>query len=139
MAVQKTSQMPKITFTNKRVDTDTLRVNISKKKFTFKGNVLKYRDKDTRQIVIHIPSLDLTGYGATDKKAQEMINFLLVDFFAWLGKQNRDKIDNELRGLGWKRVEYSNKEYSRSFVDGDGKLQNFNAVADEVERLTLVA
>lgn len=131
--------MSKISFTTKPVDRDTLRVNMNKGKINFLGTVLKYRDKDTRQIVIFIPSLDITGYGATEKKAKEMISFLLNDYFAWLVKLSHNKIEAELRKLGWKHAEFSRKEYSQSFVDGDGRLQDFNAVADEVERLTLVA
>ena len=131
--------MSKITFTNKPRDTDTLRVNMNKGKINFHGNVLKYRDKDTRQIVIFIPSLDITGYGATEKKAKEMVSFLMNDFFAWLVKLSHNKIETELIKLGWMHVEFSSKEYSQTFVDGAGRLQNFNAVADEVERLTLVA
>ena len=131
--------MAKITFNNKSTKEDKLRINFNKKKVDFSGNVYKYRDKDTRQMVFHIPSLDLTGYGSTAKKAQEMTSFLLTDFFAWLIKLPHSKIEQELRNLGWKHVEFKNKEYSQTFVDGDGRLQNFNAVGDEVERLTVVA
>jgi hypothetical protein len=131
--------MAKISFSNKKIDTDTLRINLAKGKIKFHGNVLKYRDRDTRQIVIFIPSLDITGYGATEKKAQEMIHFLLGDFFAWLVKLPHSRIDTELRELGWKHLKYKNKEYSQAFIDGDGRLQNFNAVGDEVERLTVLA
>ena len=131
--------MAKVSFTNKSTNIDKLRINLNKKKVDFHGNVYKYRDKDTRQMVFHIPSLDLTGYGATVKKAQEMTSFLLTDFFTWLIKLPHSKIEKELRDLGWKQVQFNNKEYSQTFVDGDGRLQNFNAVADEVERLTVVA
>lgn len=131
--------MYKLSFSNKKIEVDTLRVNLNKRRVNFQGNIFRYRDKDTRQIVIHIPSLDLTSYGATEKKAEEMIHFLITDFFKWLGNLPHSKIDTELRNLGWKHVKFKNKEYSQTFIDGDGNLQNFNAVANEVERLTVVA
>jgi hypothetical protein len=40
---------------------------------------VKYIDKDTRQYVIYIPSLEISGYGATEAKAMEMVEFSLKD------------------------------------------------------------
>ena len=131
--------MGKITISNKPLANESLRINPRKGKIKFEGTILKYRDKDTRQIVIFVPSLDLTSYGATDKKAEEMIDFSLEDFFAWLIKLSPTQIESELKALGWKHVKYKNKEYSQTYVDEDGTIQNFNAVADKVERLTIMA
>lgn len=131
--------MGKLTISNKKVAQDTLRININKGKINLISNLFKYRDKDTRQIVYFIPSLAITGYGANEKKAMEMLKFSVEDFFSWLSKSPNKQIDEELKKLGWKHVQYKNKEYSQSYVDGDGKLHNFNAVGNEVERLTVQA
>ena len=97
-------------------------------------NVIKYRDKDTRQIVIYIPALELSGYGAVEKKALEMVNFSVDEYFTVLVRMSAKDMEKELTKLGWHhKNRYSNKEYSQAYIDADGKLQNFNAVADKVE------
>lgn len=131
--------MGKITVSDKKVSQDKLRVNLNTGKIKLISNLFKYRDKDTRQMIFFLPSLDITGYGTNEKKALEMLNFSIEEFFSWLMKQPHKQIDVELRKLGWKQVQYKNKEYSQTYVDGDGLLNNFNAVADEVERLTVEA
>ncbi len=119
-------------------DQDILKVNLHSHRVTLGARVYKYRDRDTRQIVIYMPSLELTGYGANEKKAMEILNFSVRQFFEYLIKlSSYPKIDSELRELGWKHSKYKKKEYSKCFVDGEGKLQNFNAVADEVEQLAI--
>jgi hypothetical protein len=132
--------MGKIVVSDKKMlKESTLRVNLTKHKISFAGILFKYRDKDTRQIVVFIPSLDITGYGATDKKALVMLNFLMNDYLQWLGKLSPKQIEAELTGLGWKHVKFKNKEYSQSYVDQEGELHTFNAVGNEVEKLTVVA
>lgn len=131
--------MAEFNFSSQKLDQDLLRIDFTKKKIRFEGNVVRFRDKDTRQIVVYIESLDISGYGNTGEKANEMASFLLKDFFNWLVNQPQKRIDDELRALGWRHVKYKNKEYSRSYVDGDGNLKDFNAVGDEVERLSIVA
>ena len=44
----------------------------------------KYIDKETRQYVIYIPSLEISGYGATEGKAMEMVEFSLKDYAEYL-------------------------------------------------------
>ena len=129
------------TISDKKLKEEYLRINISKskKKANCELTIFKYRDKDTRQIVLYIPSLEVTGYGSTEEKAQEMIKFSIDDFFHTLCTLSSKKIETELSKLGWKHHSLKNKEYSKVYVDGDGELKNFNAVADKVERLTLVA
>ena len=133
--------MGKIVISDKKNADDRLRLSLSKnrKKASITAGLFKYRDKDTRQIVLYIPSLDITGYGSDEEKAMEMINFSIDQFFRWITTLPNKQVEMELKRLGWKHVLYKNKEYSQTYVDGDGKLTNFNAVADEVERLTVVA
>lgn len=131
--------MGKLTISDKKITEDRLRLNLTKGKLKFSSTLFKYRDKDTRQIILYVPSLEISGYGIDEKKALEMLNFSMNDFFNVLTKLPHKQIDIELAKLGWKHVQYKNKEYSNSYVDGDGKLNNFNAVADEVEQLTVEA
>jgi len=58
-------------------------IRIDSKKGLITGQVLTYRyiDKDTKQFVIYSPSLELTGYGETEKKADEIFKFSLEEYF----------------------------------------------------------
>ncbi len=102
-------------------------------------NMYKYRDKDTRQIVFYVPSLELTSYGADEEKAIEMIRFSIDNYLEFLVTLSTKKLEAELLLLKWKRNFLKNKEYSTAYVDVSGKLKNLNAVGDKVERLTIVA
>ena len=112
---------------------DTIRINKSTKNIKFSIAFFKFRDKDTRQIVIYVPSLELTSYGTTEEKADEMIRFSIDDYFHFLINLSPAQIQKEMSKLGWKHNKIKSKEYSKIFVDPDGNLKNFNAVADEVE------
>lgn len=124
---------------HKKIDKEYLHIDIGKRKkrIQFALSTFRYRDKDTRQLVLYIPSLDISSYGATKEKVQEMLEFSLNDYCKYLCSLPSKKIDAELTSLGWKHHRLRNKEYSKVYVDGDGELRNFNAVADKVERLTL--
>jgi hypothetical protein len=52
------------------------------KKKTKKHLIEFYKDRDTRQFVYYIPSLELSGYGNTEEKAFKMLKFSLEDLFA---------------------------------------------------------
>lgn len=133
------SAIVKISRTKKPITEDTLRVNRDTGAVTIKGRLAKFRDKDTRQMILYIPSLDISGYGATLRKAQEMLRFSVSEYFQYLIKLSKKHLEAELVGLGWKQILYGHKEYSKAFVNSDGELKSFNAVADEVELLTVEA
>ena len=64
-----------------------------------------------------------------------------LDFyrFGFLVKLSQDNLSAELVKLGWKQTAYKKKEFSKIYVDNEGNLKDFNAVADEVEQLTVEA
>lgn len=98
----------------------------------------KFLDKDTKQTVIYIPSLELSGYGDTIDKAREMVQFAIKDTFDFMLEMHADDLRSYLSGFGWKKTMF-NKEFSKAFVDGDGVLRNFNADEKTIERLELTA
>lgn len=110
-------------------------LKINKNHGAIHGQVQKifYRDKDTRQFVIYIPSLGITGYGGTIKKADEMVKFSINDFFGYLLNLSIKNMEEELQELGWKKNQIHHKEYSKTVVSIDGELKNFNAVGDNVK------
>lgn len=92
-----------------------------------------FRDKDTRQIVVVIPSLNLSGYGATKAKAEKMLQFSLEDFLEHLIQMPMTQIVSELKKLGWKHGSIKSEDFSKAYVDISGALKNFNAVGNEVQ------
>lgn len=123
---------------SKKLEQDGLRVNKRKGKIEARLRAFRFIDKDTSQFVIYIPSLEISGYGETEDKADQMVRFHLNEFITELVSYNLEKINSELIKLGWKRNAFHNKEYSNAFVDGDGALHGMNAASD-IEQVTLVA
>jgi len=118
---------------------DTLRIDHNKRSVKAYISILSFIDKDTRQWVYYMPTLDVTGYGETEDKAAEMMKFSIGELFSHLLNLSNKHLQTELSKLGWKKNYFRNKEYAKSFVDINGELQNFNAVDNKVERLALVA
>ncbi|HEY5464929.1 MAG TPA: hypothetical protein VIJ95_16825 [Hanamia sp.] len=118
---------------------DFLRVTKSAKKINGLLNVLRFKDKDTQQIIAYCPALDITGYGENENKASEMLKFSIQDFFDYLIDLSSKQIEVELRAIGWNHDKLHNKEYSKAYIDINGELKNFNAVDNKVEILTLEA
>lgn len=114
-------------------------IHFHKNGITGQINLHKFIDKDTEQYVYFSPSLDISGYGEKEELALEMIKFQINELFEHWIELAPKKRDIELQKLGWKKAWLKNKNFSKAFVDGDGVLQNFNAVDNKVERVTLVA
>lgn len=127
------------TVLKKKFNQDSLYINTHSGKISAELNMYKYRDKDTRQIVFYLPSLELTSYGADEEKAMEMIKFSISEYLDFLLTLSAKKLQAELLNLKWKQNSLKNKEFSSSYIDGSGKLKNLNAVGDKVERLSIVA
>ena len=108
------------------------------------GNVMltlvafKFIDKDTKQHIVYIPSLDISGYGDTEEKALDMAKFSIVDFCQYLFTLPANEMQIELSKFGWKET-LIQKDFSRASVDGNGIFKGFNAENDKIERITLIA
>lgn len=119
-------------FNGKKREKDTLRIDATKERITATLRFIKFRDKDTRQIIIYVPSLELSAYGSTDKKAQNMLEIYLEEYFQTLMQFSKGKLATELSRLGWEHDKIRSKIYSKCFIDAEGKLQEFNAVEEDV-------
>jgi hypothetical protein len=128
-----------LSISEKTLQQDSLQINKPNGKVHTSARIFRYRDRDTRQIVYYIPSLELSSYGSTEKKAFEMLKSSLEDFFGFLIKLPQNKMEAELIKLGWKQEEYKDKEFSKAYIDSSGDLNDFNAVADQIETLTVEA
>jgi hypothetical protein len=116
---------------------NTLHISNRVNGIKYKLLTVRFVDKDTNQFVYFIPALNISGYGETIEKAQEMLNFSLEDFFGFLVSLSADIIPTELAKYGWKRDAFFKKDYSVAYVDSNGELQNLNAVDNKIEILTL--
>ena len=106
-----------------------------------KASLYAYRfvDKDSHQIVFHIPSIDVSGYGETFEKAKEMLRFAVNDFFEFVVNLKPSEVKIELAKYGWKQRIFQHKQFSKAYINGDGELENLNAEEGTVERFALVA
>lgn len=116
---------------------ENLIINRREHKISSTLTVYKFRDKDTNQMIFYIPSLELSGYGAEEKKAMKMLKFSLDDLFKRFCNIPQQQLNFELAQLGWRHNPLKKKEYSKSYVDLDGNLKDFNAVNNEVEAAIL--
>jgi hypothetical protein len=112
-----------------------LHINRSTLKITWDVKGIRFRDKDTNQYVLYIPSFEISGYGATEKKAKEMLWSSTEDFFKYLMNLSVKEMNKELIKFGWKQDRLKKKNYSKVYVDLDGSLKDFNA--EEVEFIDL--
>jgi hypothetical protein len=119
------------------VDRDSLRIKSNK--IVANINVFRFKDADTGQFVCYLPALEISGYGETEAKADEMAKFSVEEFIVYLSKLSPKKRDTELAALGWKHDKLKNKEFSKLVVDVEGELKNFNAAEGTIKRLTLEA
>jgi len=95
--------------------------------------MISFKDKDTNQFVISVPSLEITGYGSTKKRAMEMIKSSIDDFNSNLINKNINTISSVLVKLGWKKSPLRNKNFSKSYIDINGELKDFNIVGNKIE------
>ena len=118
---------------------DSFHINKRKQEITGYVSVIRFIDKDTKQVVVYAPSYDLSSYGKTDEKAIEMLKHALAELYEQFFEMSDAQLAQELRRLGWKKDPFRNKDFSRLTVDENGNLENFNAEEDTVKRFALVA
>lgn len=99
--------------------------------------LFRFIDKDTKQFVCYMPSIELSGYGDSFEKAMQMIKDSIDAYFTFLAKMGNDERDKELASTGWKKVPFHNKEFSKAFIDLNGELQNLNAEENSVQQMIL--
>ena len=68
-----------------------------------------------------------------------MLKFSISELFDYIINLSFKQIEIELRKYGWKKNRILQKQYSKSFVDINGDLQNLNAEEGTIERFELHA
>jgi hypothetical protein len=107
-------------FTKKPYDIEQLKM--SKDSFLVKVNAITGQDGEFWVSII--PSLNVSGYGNSKEEAQESLNHHMKTFWDELKKLKMNKRDLMLKKLGWSNKFYAKKQYSKSYVDDNGVLQN---------------
>jgi hypothetical protein len=87
--------------------------------------------------VYYAPSMEISGYGMSDKKAMDMFLLSIEDYCNFLFELTPKKREAELNKSGWKKSKLQAKEFSRAYIDLYGQLQDLNFVAEEIEMLTV--
>ncbi|MFZ6023794.1 MAG: hypothetical protein ACOYVG_04980 [Bacteroidota bacterium] len=123
---------------NEPVQQESLKVNARKGRVVLEVNGFNFIDKDTKQFVIYIPSLNISGYGETKEKADEMIKESFDFFCSHLISLDPSKMNALLATLGWHKKFFA-KQFSKLYVDEMGELKNFNAENNHIERFALTA
>ncbi len=100
---------------------ETIRV----KKNTLNIKVLSITGKEGDCFVTISPALLVSGYGDSEEEAkksfEENIRLFCDDFL----KLNREERETELFKLGFSKVKFHNKDYSKIYVDENGVLHGF--------------
>lgn len=130
-------QQGEFVLSNSLLIEETLRINRSAKNIKGRLAAFSWIDADTNQHVVYIPSLEITGYGENRNKAVEMLDFSVKEYLTSLIRLPKGQLEEELFKLNFKKNKFFNKEFSKAYVDLAGELQNFNAVDNKVEKLTL--
>lgn len=123
---------------DKRISRETLRIDFAKKVYKGEFTAFKFIDKDTKQAVIYVPAFEMSGYGETFEKADEILKCNLDNYFQHLNKLSFSEVALELKELGWEKS-FFNKQFSKAYVDMNGHPQNLNAEGNRVEQIALTA
>ncbi|MCZ8145886.1 hypothetical protein [Flavobacterium sp.] len=107
-----------------RPEEDTLRI---------KGGVLSVEvtvisGKDGEHFVSIIPSLMISGYGSTEQEAMDSLDENMETFCEDFMKLSNEQRKAELIKLGFSKVPYHTKNFSKLYVDENGLLQGLENV-----------
>lgn len=95
-----------------------------------KGNTISIKaivatGKEGDHFIVVSPAILVSGYGNTEKEAEESFQENINLFCQDLIKLTNEQREIELTKLGFSKVKFQNKNYSKSYVDKNGVLQGF--------------
>lgn len=111
--------------------TEFIKIIFSRKEASMRIHVASFIDHDHH--VAYVPSLKLSGYGATKEEAMEMLfQDVIDDMFDNLLALGESGVSKELAKYGWHKSPIPNKKYYNDlpYVDPNGILENFNLPED---------
>jgi len=102
-------------------------LRIKGRKLTIKATVIS--GKDGEHFVSIIPSIMVSGYGSTEEEADASLDENVETFCEDFLKLDLEHQQAELRKLGFTKVKYRTKNFSKLYVDEDGLLQGLKDVS----------
>jgi hypothetical protein len=106
-------------------------IKINWKKGRIHGSLCVFDFMDNGHHIAYMPSLNLTGYGDTKEEAHSLLmDYVLNDYLIGLFTLPQSKIIDELKKSGWDNSLFFTKDFSKSHVDGEGVLREFNLPAE---------
>ena len=81
--------------------------------------------KEGEHFIVVSPAILVSGYGNSAKEAEESFQENINLFCQDLIQLTHEQREIELTKLGFTKVKYHNKNYSKSYVDENGVLQGF--------------
>lgn len=119
----------------KRPEEDTVRIKGGA--LTVEATVIS--GKEGEHFVSIVPSLMISGYGATEQEAMDSLDENMETFCEDFMKLNQDQRKSELIKLGFTQVRYHSKNFSKLYVDENGLLQGLENVTIEKNKQYKVA
>lgn len=117
--------MHKITITKRPLkarDKDIVRI---------KGNNLHlslsvFNGRQGEYFLCYCPTLNISGYGKTEDEAEEFIKIEMGLFCEDVLAMTSEERENYLLSLGFKKERFRTKNFSKVYVDENGRLQDFD-------------
>lgn len=104
-----------------------IKIDHNKHNFFAGLRILEFKN-DLGQIVLYVPSLQLSAYGDNRVEAREMLDVITIEYGIKLSKLPEHKASAELSKYGWKREVFFKKKFKNQnpYVDVKGILKNFD-------------
>ncbi len=89
--------------------------------------------------ISYSPSLNVTGYGESPKEALDDFKYNMDVFAIDLVNMKKHEITKELKSLGWEPRYMFDRQFSKSFIDQDGVLKNFDKPTEVLQQVLQLA
>jgi len=115
---------------NKHVK-DTLRIKGDK--LDARLNIIS--GKQGTHFLTYSPSLKISGFGNTKEEALEFIKMELQGFCEDIYSMNNTEREKYILSLGFQKEKFHSKNFSKAYVDQNGRLQDFDKGTVQLEVL----
>lgn len=105
---------------------EQLRVSSSGNEVKARLNVIVGREGEF--VVILSPSVNVSGYGKTEKEAREDFKYNMSIFCEDLYEMSVKNRKAHLKELGWIEDKFAKKNFSKAFINNNGQLEGLENV-----------
>ena len=101
---------------------DTIRI----KRGHLNMSISVYTGKQGEFFLAYCPSLNISGYGKTEQEAEDFIKVEMETFSEDVLSMSSIEKEKFLLSLGFQQERFHKKNFSKVYVDEDGKLRDFD-------------